>query len=237
MHLAIANLRAGTGKTTTAVHLAGRLAETGRTLLVDSDPSRSALAWSELSGQGRFQVLGLPTHDIHRRLPGIARDFAHVVIDTPPGGPDIISSSVLAAGRVVVPTTPAVEDLAELAPTLDLVRRVAALWPARASVLLVRVLERPDRLRARRVLRAAGTADLMRAHVPLLEGAGLSFGLSGPARAYRPVAAELLGADASASTAPEDPSGEPGSRPILVRGGVAGRTAAPVPWPGAGGLL
>ena len=50
LSLALANLKPGTGKTTSAVWLAHVFAEAGHTvLLVDADPSGSALEWSDLA--------------------------------------------------------------------------------------------------------------------------------------------------------------------------------------------
>ncbi|HXZ71322.1 MAG TPA: ParA family protein, partial [Streptosporangiaceae bacterium] len=50
LSLALANLKPGTGKTTSAVWLAHVFAQAGnRVLLVDADPAGSALEWSDLA--------------------------------------------------------------------------------------------------------------------------------------------------------------------------------------------
>ena len=50
LSLALANLKPGTGKTTSAVWLAHAFAQSGNSvLLVDADPSGSALEWSDLA--------------------------------------------------------------------------------------------------------------------------------------------------------------------------------------------
>ena len=50
LSLALANLKPGTGKTTSAVWLAHMFAQAGNSvLLVDADPSGSALEWSDLA--------------------------------------------------------------------------------------------------------------------------------------------------------------------------------------------
>jgi len=201
VYLAIVNLRAATGKTTTAVHLAEALAQTGRTLLVDSDPRLCALSWVERSGRFGFQVLGLPMRDIHRRLPEIAPDFTHVVIDSPPGDLGIVASSVLAAERVVVPTSPSPDDLSALGPTLDLIRQIGTLSRTRVSILMSRVTDDSGRVQAERLLRDGGEADLMDAQIPLLERSGPPVGPEVSASAYGPVADELLGADEPAGGA------------------------------------
>lgn len=52
--LAIVSQKGGSGKTTTAVSLAGALASKGRRiLLVDLDPQASASSWLQVSGEGR----------------------------------------------------------------------------------------------------------------------------------------------------------------------------------------
>ena len=98
LSLALANLKPGTGKTTSAVWLAHVFVQAGnRVLLVDADPSGSALEWSDLAAMDarlgaqqafRFRVVALPSRELHRRLPEIARDDDVVIIDTPQtGGP------------------------------------------------------------------------------------------------------------------------------------------------------
>src|ERR1700692_2565674 len=94
LSLALANLKPGTGKTTSAVWLAHVFAQAGNSLLlVDADPSGSALEWSDLAAMYPrlapaqaafpFRIVALPSRELHRRLPDIARDDDVVIIDAP----------------------------------------------------------------------------------------------------------------------------------------------------------
>jgi chromosome partitioning protein len=92
LSLALANLKPGTGKTTSAVWLAHVFAQAGNSvLLVDADPAGSALEWSDLAAmypglplQGArfpFRIVALPSRELHRRVPEIARADDVVIID------------------------------------------------------------------------------------------------------------------------------------------------------------
>lgn len=98
--ITVASFKGGVGKTTTAVHLAGLLAEKKSTLLIDGDPNRSSLEWSE-SGRFNFKVVD------ERQSARYARDFEHIVIDTK-ARPEEEDLKVLAEGcdLLIIPTTP-----------------------------------------------------------------------------------------------------------------------------------
>src|SRR5216684_8165393 len=93
LSLALANLKPGTGKTTSAVWLAHVFAQAGNSvLLVDADPSGSALEWSDLAAMYPglpplaafpFRIVALPSRELHRRIPEIALTDDVVIIDAP----------------------------------------------------------------------------------------------------------------------------------------------------------
>ena len=115
MIVALLNQKGGVGKTTLALHLAGRWAGKGRrVLVVDADPQGSALDWSEqrasLGHPRLFGVLGLPRETLHRELPAIAADVDHVIVDGAPRIAGVARSALLAADVVLVPATPSPLD-------------------------------------------------------------------------------------------------------------------------------
>ena len=139
MIVALVNQKGGVGKTTLALHLAGRWAGKGkRVVVVDADPQGSALDWSEQrarEGVARlFGVLGLPRETLHRELPAIAADADHVIVDGAPRIAGVARSALHAADLVLIPPTPtplAGRASAEMLRLLDEARVFRPGLPAR----------------------------------------------------------------------------------------------------------
>jgi chromosome partitioning protein len=120
MRLAVTNLKGGTGKTTTAVHVAAGLGRRGRTLLIDADPQGSATESALLMGQDcPFTLLTDSGDDLHRRLAEVGNGYEHIVIDTPPGHDAVVRSAILSATDVLVPLAPSLMDINRLRPTIE----------------------------------------------------------------------------------------------------------------------
>lgn len=173
----VANLKGGTTKTTTVGHLAHAL--TAPTLGVDADPPGSLLRWSELAGWA-LPVIGLAVKDLHKRLPGISRGYANIIIDTPPldDHAGIVYSALRAADVVVVPVSPTTMELDRLTPVLAAVDEVAPLRerPPIVKILLTRVVGGANSgSNAREVLTEADL-DVLRVNIPRLERYAQSFG-------------------------------------------------------------
>lgn len=122
MRIAVVGFKGGVGKTTTAVHLAAYFQDRAPTLLIDGDPNRSASDWAA-SGKLAFRV------EDERRAArsGIARDFAHVIIDTearpsPADLKDLAEDFEL----LVVPSMPDSLSLRALVKTLSALSQLSA---------------------------------------------------------------------------------------------------------------
>lgn len=151
MRIAVAFLKGGAGKTTTAAHLAAGLHGGGReTFLIDADPQGSALRWSERA-EFPWVTVALPTKTIHRQV-GQLVGKADAVIDTPPGDLGIVASALRAADLLVVPMQPTTADMDQLAETLSLADDVAATNDLVVRILLTRTVKNT---RARTLTREA----------------------------------------------------------------------------------
>lgn len=179
--IAVANLKGGTTKTTTAVYLAHAFLRRGfEVLLVDADPQGSALRWSE-SAEWELPTIGLPVKNLHSRLPGIVPASTQVVmIDTPPLDEQsgIVHSALRSADVVLV----------TIAPTMLEYERLPAVWrslgdvePLRATppvsaVLLNRTVPRANSTGTFRDLIVEGGHVVLEATIPRREQFAQAFG-------------------------------------------------------------
>jgi chromosome partitioning protein len=208
--LALANLKPGTGKTTSAVWLAHVFAQAGNgVLLVDADPSGSALEWSDLAAMDPriapqqafpFRIVALPSRQLHRRLPEIANNDDVVIIDAPQieDHAAIARSALRYADEIVIPCAPNPIEINRTTPIRDEIAEVGSVRdrPARSAVLLNRCITRAHSISdARQALRGLGY-EVLATVVPRLEVYAQSFGLPVPDTGrdvWRQVVRELIG--------------------------------------------
>ena len=194
LSLALANLKPGTGKTTSAVWLAHIFAAAGNSvLLVDADPSGSALEWSDLAAMYPglppqaafpFRIVALPSREMHRRIPEIAQAEDVVIIDAPQleDHAAIALSALRYADEILIPCAPSPIEINRTTPVREEINEVASVRnkPARAAILLNRCIARANStVDAREALQELGY-DVLTTVVPRLEVYAQSFGMPIP---------------------------------------------------------
>src|SRR5678815_3200317 len=163
--------------------LAARLAQTGRTLLIDADRvSQSAFDWANLivdrGGELPFTVHPWNTHDLSRRVAAVMGDYEHLVIDT--GGEDqtLFKAACMSVELLLVPIAAHEIELRRLPATFDAAAEVATLHGHQldASVLLNRVKLRASDKDAARALLVENEIPVMAAQVRDLAAYPRSYG-------------------------------------------------------------
>lgn len=139
MIFALSSLKGGSGKTTLAVHLAHAIAlAKKRVLLVDADPQASAQGWAASREETPpFTVIGMTQNTLHRDLPGIAENYDHCVIDTPPRVSALARSAILASDMVIVPVQPSSYDVWAASETVQLIEEARGFKPELKAAFII----------------------------------------------------------------------------------------------------
>jgi chromosome partitioning protein len=120
MIISIASFKGGVAKTTTAVHIAEVLNRKTPTLLVDGDPNQSAIAWN---GRGKLSFPVVTEHE----LSGRARNFKHIVLDTPARPiTEELETICKESDLVIIPSQPDALSLDALIKLVNLLKEIKA---------------------------------------------------------------------------------------------------------------
>jgi chromosome partitioning protein len=129
MHITVAGCKGGVGRSTTAIHLACYLSYKGSVVLVDADPNRTTLIWSQRGPHLPFDAL-----DADRSIDFAAYD--HSVFDSPlRPTPETLQELAKPEHYLLLVTTPDTFALDALLPTL---RTFEAAGATHYGVLLTR---------------------------------------------------------------------------------------------------
>jgi chromosome partitioning protein len=107
--IALTGQKGGTGKTTTAIHLAWWLSQKAKTIAIDADPQNSLSLWAK--------HLGIPCQiendpeELFDRIPNLARQYQWVIIDAPGGLNETIKAILGCADLALIPCQPSPLDL------------------------------------------------------------------------------------------------------------------------------
>ena len=123
--IVVAGRKGGIGKSTIAGNLAGEFAAMDyRVVLLDADPQHSLVAWAT-EGDGLLANCVQPVKDrnlddLKHKTKSAERHADIVIIDTPPGMPEITAEAMLLADLALLPCGPSPLDLFALKDAISL---------------------------------------------------------------------------------------------------------------------
>lgn len=142
--IAVGNLKGGTGKSTVSVNLGCALAERGhRTVLIDTDPQKSASLWSQ-GGLLPIGVAEFPLRDLSaagdwiEELDILRARYSRVVIDLPAVVSPVLASAFLVSDLILIPSSISEVDVQATRRTLKHVgntRRERAANPPKVLIV------------------------------------------------------------------------------------------------------
>ena len=129
--IAVAGRKGGVGKSTIAGNLAAEFAAMGHSVIVlDADPQHSLAAWAS-QGQGMLshcveKVKAADIDTLRARARSAEKTADLVIVDTPPGMPEITYQAALVADLLLLPCGPSPLDLFSVKEALSLALKARA---------------------------------------------------------------------------------------------------------------
>ena len=123
--VAVINQKGGVGKTSIATNLASALAQNQHTVLLDSDPQRSAAGWATLNPRPDLllTVQGVDAGMLGRDAKASDEQYDWTIIDCPPGINRVNVDAIRAADVVLIPCKPRVWDVWACGDIVEAVKR------------------------------------------------------------------------------------------------------------------
>jgi chromosome partitioning protein len=121
--IALVNQKGGCGKSTTAVHLADWLSQSGSTLLIDADSQQSSSTWLEQIKPQRILTLasGDP-EELFETIEKASTKYDVVVVDGPGSLSEVTKSILDCCDLALVPCQPSGLDLSSSSKILQVIR-------------------------------------------------------------------------------------------------------------------
>lgn len=163
--IGIISFKGGVGKTSSAIHIAGHLAERGKTVAVDGDDrNRSMMTWAS-AGKLPFEVMSL--------MEALnTRDVDYLVVDVRGGLPDVeLFDLARSCDLLLLPANPEMMSLDGMRRTFDVLfeeqERTKKPWRAHVAALLTMVRPGTDERPNRKLAEARSVMGAL--NIPVLE--------------------------------------------------------------------
>ncbi|MDE3198902.1 MAG: ParA family protein [Acidobacteriota bacterium] len=125
--IAVAGRKGGIGKSTIAGNLAGQFVTHGRTVIaLDADPQHSLAEWAAQGDGLLSKSVRKVEADLRTAAKSAEREADIVIVDTPPGLPEITFEAALTADVMLLPCGPSPLDIMALRPALSLALKARA---------------------------------------------------------------------------------------------------------------
>jgi chromosome partitioning protein len=126
--IGVCNQKGGSGKSSTAVHLARWLqSQSDSVFVIDSDGQRTSSLWlSNLSPPIPVEIIPDP-NELLERLPNLATEHQWLIVDAPGTLAEATRAIVLWSDLVLIPCQPTGVDLASASDTVRLIKQARAI--------------------------------------------------------------------------------------------------------------